>query len=344
MLKRFLEMFFPGFSWEHGFALWDVGTAIGVGASVIGGMMGDDSAEDAADAQVAATQAAIEELKKIDQRTRGDTEPYRRFGTASIDRLSYLLGLTPQSGEALYDSKYGQLVDMSTGVPMPVASLYATDPLYRKAWDEALAGHRTKFAHTRSGGEYDERSDAADIDASLRRMLPSREGYSDLDTTDGKYGLLLRNFGMNDLLGDAVYQTGLQFGLDEGNKALERRASAMGSYDSGATLKALTRFANDYGTTKAEGAYSRFMNDKAFTLNALSGGVTTGQNAVNTDAQTGANIAQAVAGAQMGAGNARASGIVGGANAWGNALGNVGNIYNQYQTNQTLKTIFNPNA
>jgi hypothetical protein len=41
-------------------------------------------------------------------------------------------------------------------------------------------------------------------------------------------GSLLRKFTQDDLNSDPVYQNGLQFGLDEGTKALERRAPPQG--------------------------------------------------------------------------------------------------------------------
>jgi hypothetical protein len=277
------------------------------------------------------------------------------LGASSANRLSHLLGVDPYS-DALNRGGFGlgDLVQLDEdGNFIRNEALMALSPEYAQAYSLYDAWHRSEFGH--SPNAYDGTgSFLADGQQGVLNELEKLGGLEKLNqlartrsdqlrSTTG-YGSLLDKFSAKDLAGDVVYNTGLQFGLDEGNKALERRASAMGNYDSGATLKALTRFANDYGTTKAEGAYARFMNDKNFTLGALSGGVTTGQNAVNTDAQTGANIAQAVAGAQMGAGNARAAGIVGGANAWGNALSGIGNAYNQYQTNQTLKTIFSPNA
>jgi hypothetical protein len=333
MFRKFLDVFFPGFSWEHGFALWDAGSALSAGASIVGGFMGSDSAEDAADAQAESAAAAIAELRRIGDRTRSDTEPYRLLGAGSVDRLMYKLGLTDLSGGGQYDKKYGQLVDMSGGVPKPVASLYASDPEYRRAWDTVQANHNKQY----SGG-YTEDSDSGIIDQGIRSLLPSRDSFQAMEQTSD-YGSLLKNFTLEDLNNDVVYNKALKFGLDEGLKALDRRQLALGGYDSGAAVKATTRYANDYGETKAAGAQQRFMGDKAFTLNSLLGTTAVGQNAVNTDANTGAQIAQAIGGAEMGAGNARAAGIVGGANAWSNALSGIGNAWNTYQTNKTTERV-----
>jgi hypothetical protein len=339
MLKRFLEMFFPGFSWEHGFALWDMGSAIGAGASILGGMMGDDDADDAADAQIAATMAAIDELKKIDKRTRRDNAPARGIGSAALYRLSDLLGL---------DKPHLQSLDQLADAVLPKYSSTEYDDnktLYYNPYTGEtnfsggtgfLALPNAKTVKTEEIGGWDREK--------FKELVAKDYEFLKSQPTPQDFGSMLRKFSQADLDADLVYNKGLQFGLDEGAKQLNRRASALGSYDSGATLKALTRFANDYGETKAAGAYDRFTADKLNTYNMLMGTTNVGQNAIQTDSQTGSNIAQAVAGAQMGAGNARAAGIVGGANAWGNALSGIGNAYNQYQTNQTLKTIFNPNA
>ena len=65
---------------------------------------------------------------------------------------------------------------------------------------------------------------------------------------------LTRQFTEADLAADVPFQKGMQFGLDQGTKGINERAIANGGYDSGATLKALTRFGNDYGNQQAGAA------------------------------------------------------------------------------------------
>jgi uncharacterized RmlC-like cupin family protein len=113
----------------------------------------------------------------------------------------------------------------------------------------------------------------------------------------------------------------------------------MGGYDSGATLKALMRFGNDYGETKAAGAQQRFMGDKGFTYDALSGVANRGVQATGINAGVGTATSNNISDAIMAGGNARSAGIVGGANAWGNAMTGVGNAWNQHQSNQTTNRI-----
>jgi len=126
----------------------------------------------------------------------------------------------------------------------------------------------------------------------------------------------MRPFTQADIDADPVYQSGLQFGLDEGRNAINSRAIAGGGYDSGATLKALTRFGTDYGSTKANEAYNRWTNDQSNIYNRLAGVSGTGQTAANQVQAAGTNAANMISGSYGDAGNARAASIVGGANAF----------------------------
>jgi hypothetical protein len=111
---------------------------------------------------------------------------------------------------------------------------------------------------------------------------------------------------------------GYAFRLGEGEKAINRGAAARGGYDSGSTLKALTRYGQDY----ANNEYGDWWNRQA----GLAG---VGQTATNALGQLGENTVKQQAGNITGAGNARASGYMGNSMAWNNALGDTLNWYNQ---------------
>lgn len=149
------------------------------------------------------------------------------------------------------------------------------------------------------------------------------------------YGDLARRFGLSDLQADPVYQTGLKFGLEQGTKGINQRAIASGSYDSGGTLKELTRYGTDYANSKANESYNRFVNDQNSIYNRLAGVSGAGQVATNQIGASGANMANNVSNLLGDQGNARAAGIVGGANAWGSALGGVNSAINNWQDNMT---------
>jgi hypothetical protein len=140
---------------------------------------------------------------------------------------------------------------------------------------------------------------------------------------------------------------GYQFRLAEGQKAIQNSASATGNLTSGGTLKDLMKFGQDYGSSEYGNVYNRALNDyqlarqnfldnntNRFNRYASIAGV--GQQAANTTGQLGQSASNNVSntlltsGAQIGqninnAAAARASGYVGGANAWTGALGGIGN-------------------
>jgi len=168
----------------------------------------------------------------------------------------------------------------------------------------------------------------------LGQLLGVDDQYTGADS-----GYLTRRFTSADMEADPVYQSGLKFGLDEGTKGINQRALAGGSYDSGATLKALTRFGNDYASTKANDSYNRFSNDQGNIFSRLTGTSGGGQTAAGQVTAAGNAMTGAVNNANDNAASARAAGIVGGNNAWGQALGGVANAAQSYQTQSTLDRI-----
>jgi hypothetical protein len=132
------------------------------------------------------------------------------------------------------------------------------------------------------------------------------------------YGALTQ---MQNLLKDPsslAQQGDYQFGLNQGIKARDQSAASNGMLYSGAQQKALTQYGNDYANTKLNESYNR-----------LAGLAGTGQQATGSTAAAGQNYGNQVGNTLQGMGNARASGYVGGANAWSNAFGNIGNLLQQ---------------
>lgn len=136
---------------------------------------------------------------------------------------------------------------------------------------------------------------------------------------------------------DLQNEPGYQFGLKQGEDSINRAASAGGRLLSGATLKALNRYNQDYAGTKYNEAFNRDLAQKQNIYNMLSGQSGTGQVATQQIAAAGQNSANNIAELLTGQGNALAAGQVGSANAWGNAFNG---IQNQYQQQQLLNRLF----
>ena len=134
-------------------------------------------------------------------------------------------------------------------------------------------------------------------------------------------------FGMNQFQADPGYG----FRLSEGQKALERQAAARGGLISGGALKAATRYGQEMGSQEYTNAFNRYQTERQAKLGPLQSLAGVGQTSVNQLAAAGQNYANAAGEAIGAAGQARASGYVGQANALTGALSSGTNMYMQGQ-------------
>jgi hypothetical protein len=134
------------------------------------------------------------------------------------------------------------------------------------------------------------------------------------------YGSMARAFGQQDFEADPGYA----FRQAEGMKALERSAAARGNLLSGNTMKGIQRFGQDLASQEYGNAFNRFQVERAARLNPLQSLMGSGQSAANVMTGATGQAAQNIGQMQLGAGQARASGYVGQANALAGALGGIG--------------------
>ncbi len=282
-----------------------------IASSVIGGALGggSKSAERAAKDAAARAQKAQDDARRD---ARDQLSPYTTSGGNASRMLSQLLGTADPEG-------------------------YAPRPQLQDFIDERRRQHFLKFGtdykrDSNMGGE----AVAAKFlyDKALKEWEAGKQDYIKNNPNSMGSGSLLKPFSQEDLNNDVVYNSGLQFGLDEGRKAIDSRARASGSMDSGAVLKELTRFGNDYGSTKANEAYGRNAMDKARTFDFLSGQANTGLNAVGTSIGVNTNAATNIGNSQqnlannlMASANARNDNTN---NAFQSLLGNL--LYNYKNT------------
>lgn len=152
---------------------------------------------------------------------------------------------------------------------------------------------------------------------------------------------------------DPGYQARLALGTD----ALQRSAAARGGLLTGATGKALDTYAQDYASNEYSNVYNRAFNTNAANYNAFNQNQNNVYNRLASLAGVGQQSAEQLGylgnqasgqisnnllgtASAMGqqynnAAAANASGMVGSANAWGNALGGLGsNLSNLYMLSQ----------
>lgn len=302
----------------------------GAAVGVVGSAISADAAGGAADAQAAGGQLSIGEQRRQFDIAQKNQKPFLETGTNANRRLAYLLGLpgenvtTPstfisgQSNDPVWEKILGDYNKEAPAFGLPLNRPWNTDAQTESIYNTLTDRYRAAV------GEQAVRGGAQ-------------------SSTDPEFGSLARRFSAEDIQADPVYQSGLQFGLDEGRKGINQRAAQMGNYDSGATLKALTRFGNDYGSTKANEAFNRRTAENTNIYNRLAGVSGAGQTAANAVNAAGANAANNISNLQTGIANSQAAGIVGGANAWGQGLQNLNSVYNNYQNRNILSSLFNNN-
>ena len=124
---------------------------------------------------------------------------------------------------------------------------------------------------------------------------------------------------------------GFSFRLSEGEKALARMQSARGQLFGGGAIKAGVRYGQEMGSQEFQNAYNRLMNQRATVTNALLGIGGYGPAIAGQNAAAIGSAGSDIANIQLGAGQARASGYLGQANALSNALGQAAMGYGLYK-------------
>jgi hypothetical protein len=130
---------------------------------------------------------------------------------------------------------------------------------------------------------------------------------------------------MEDFQNDPVTRASFDFGLSEGQKAVQRMFGSRGMSRSGAAVKAATRFATDYTDTKAGESQQRFVGDQANEFNKLAAVSGIGQAATTTTAGVGAGNSAQNAALLSAEGNARGAATIAQGNAFSGGLNTIGN-------------------
>lgn len=127
---------------------------------------------------------------------------------------------------------------------------------------------------------------------------------------------------------EVMSQPGYQFGLQQGQTALDRKIAAMGGRVSGAALKAAARYGTDYATTGYNAEYQR-RQDRLNRLQALAG---IGQTATTGSAQAGQASTNAMTNLITNQGDATAASTVARGNIWANTGNQIASLYARQPT------------
>ena len=159
------------------------------------------------------------------------------------------------------------------------------------AWDYARGATTTEAANQAQQQGTDQ------ANAALRNMYEL--SYRDLEPWRRGGQEAFSRLASGDYATDLANDPGYQFRLGEGQRALEASASARGNLNSGATMKALTRYGQDYASNELDKAYSRLSNLAGFGASANMANIQNNQQygqavSANYTGQADANAAAAV--------------------------------------------------
>lgn len=121
---------------------------------------------------------------------------------------------------------------------------------------------------------------------------------------------------------------GYQFRKDQGQKAIERSASAKGNLFSAGTQLAVQGYGQEFASNEYDKAYQRNAQAQNARFNALSAVAGTGQRATDVITNVGQNTANQNSNLTMQGGNAIAQGYLGQGNAWASGWQNAGGALN----------------
>ena len=238
----------------------------------------------------------------------------------------------------------------STALPYGGASSgtpFYLDPRFLQGAGSAIGGLSQAYAGSRAAGA---QVDAADRAAALQERIYNsmaarnqgaetlgnlaRNRYGELvglgpNTNAMGYGSAVQPFDMSKFQADP----GVGFRFKSGMDALNRTAAANAGLQSGAALKAATRYGQDFGSQEYGNAYNRYRQNRADQLDPLMYAMTGGTNATNATNTAMGNYGTNVGNLMGQAGQATGAGYLGA----GNSLNNLfGALNQQYNTNQMM--------
>lgn len=315
-----------------------IGAVVGIGGSLLGAKKQASAASDAARSQSKSASQDLALQRETRDLIRNDLAPYRQGGNDAYAAYMYEMGLGPRPTfggttpqiEAFSNGQWGAYGGPQMGGPQmgtqgpgdggaPAAGQSASGQNW--SWLGGLGGLGAgaggglppQFGGTPPVGSAPPQSaqPGAAAPSQFRvggqtfSTLQEAQAYANANRTGGQeYGGFKKS---QDYL----------FGLREGTGAIEASAAARGGLFSGATMRDLNTYAQDYGSQRREGY-----------LNRLAGVGDTGMNA----AQMSGNASMAAAGNMSNAlaaqGNAAAAGAIGRGNAWSDGIQNALGAWN----------------
>lgn len=159
-------------------------------------------------------------------------------------------------------------------------------------------------------------------EAGTQKLIDLQRETRDINRQDNLKALEARNKSLDMLLsmlspggqyskpvevGDVTQEPGYQFGMTQGQNALNNQLAARGMRNSGAAIKAGQRYAQDYAGTKYNDAWNRLQAGRSAQLNPLLSLAGAGQVGASTIANANSQYANTAGNALSQLGDAQAN-------------------------------------
>lgn len=264
--------------------------AAGAVASIAGGLLKGKGSSKSAKAQLKAARETNALQRYLYEQSRADLAPYRQTGYGALNAMNRVMGLQPVNTNINQVGYDGR------------SNVYG------------MSGYGAN-GYGVLGGQLPPETIAA-LQAqgfSMPENMPDLSAYGQQATAP------------QDRYGGFYESPGYQFAYDNAMKGAERAASA-GGYLPTANGGASGRFSKEmarYSQGLASQEFGNYFNR----LGVLAG---VGQTATSEGNQLGANYGANAGNVMLAAGDARASGIIGKSDAWGDALQGVASAFGDY--------------
>jgi len=289
-----------------------VGAAsVAAAGSIAGGVLGSSAAGKASSAQTKAANQSNALAYQQYLQSQQYQMPYRYVGNQALNVLADTYGLDPYSGQTVapqYNAMGNAMAGLSSKEQKAMSAI-----IKKLGYNPLTQG--AQGGGTGSGGSYQVAYPGAHVKGSSG-TLGAPQSVSVI-TDPQAPGARPGNY--NAFFASPDYQ----FRLDQQQQALDRSNASKGMLLSGAQQKATARYSGDL----ASGEFGNWYNHLASLANI-------GQTATNNLQNAGSTYGQDAQRNATAAGDARASGYLGQANSWGNALAGVANAAGSYLANR----------
>jgi hypothetical protein len=289
---------------------------IAAGGAILGGVLGGFGSSSAAKKQQRAAENATAVQRKAADRAMDMQMPFYEGGKEAQNKLMELMGLDVGYDPQVYEDTY------------------------RRLRQEASDAHAAQYGFGFDNGPGWADVEFAGAEKGLREqaMQMAKQQYqANPRAKSGEFGSLLKKFSDEDFQADPGYQ----FRMDEGMRGVEGGAAARGGLLSGAALKAIQKYGQNFASNEYGNAYNRFNADQTNKFNRLTGMIQSGQGSAQQIGNAAQNFGQQAGNNLIQGGNAQASGIMGTTNA---LVGGINQGINAYQQNQLMNLIRQPAA